>query len=303
MNHKGGGLLHVQFVDEAQQLRAEIDQLEGELQEKRSRLLVLARRRGTARSPSSTISGLKSYPRHNEEQRGALLTFFRHFFIGVMAICAAVAAGTFGTVTEHMASLLLSSATISCVYSFYSDVRRRWPLLSHTLEFQDSVYYLGFLLTLAALGFNMLVFSSSGKTAFSILAANGAALASTIAGLSLRVFMRRFRDECEVVHSGNLRESWGRHEDGTDSIKIHDPPGFRLLAFAGFIFTTKIYSEVLEPTIRDLQDEHIAALAQGRIGKARWVKLRGYFSFWSAVIALVPGSLLKRLMKIWKVMS
>ncbi len=82
--------------------------------------------------------------------------------------------------------------------------------------------------------------------------------------------------------------------------KIHRSPGFKLLSAAEFLFSAKTYSEVLEPTLRDLRLEHIEALAAGRIGKARWVKLRGYFSFWSAIIALTPVSLLKRLTELWK---
>ncbi len=86
------------------------------------------------------------------------------------------------------------------------------------------------------------------------------------------------------------------------NLKIHRPPGFKLLYLAEFLFSRKSFTEVLEPTLRDLQEEHNEALANGRIGKARWVKHRGYFSFWSAVVALAPVSLVKRLTEIWKVL-
>lgn len=82
--------------------------------------------------------------------------------------------------------------------------------------------------------------------------------------------------------------------------RVYRPPGFKLLALADFWFSRRTYTEILEPTLRDLQDEHIEALAVGRFGKARWVALRGYCSFWSAVIALAPVSLIKRLTELWK---
>lgn len=92
------------------------------------------------------------------------------------------------------------------------------------------------------------------------------------------------------------------------SPKIHSPstaghpPGFKLQIMASFLFSPKTYSEVLEPTLCDLQVEHSEALARRCFGKARWVTLRGYFSFWSAVFALAPVSLLKRLTELWKVL-
>jgi hypothetical protein len=46
----------------------------------------------------------------------------------------------------------------------------------------------------------------------------------------------------------------------------------------------------------------LEALAQGRDRLALWVVFRGYWSFWSAVIALAPLSLLRRLIDLWKVL-
>ncbi len=74
---------------------------------------------------------------------------------------------------------------------------------------------------------------------------------------------------------------------------IHRAPGFKLRAFAEFFFSPKTYEKVLEPVLRDLQDEHMEALAEGQIGKARWVRIRGTCSFWAAVAAQLPTSLIK----------
>ncbi len=75
--------------------------------------------------------------------------------------------------------------------------------------------------------------------------------------------------------------------------RILRPPGFKLQAFADLFFSPKTYGNVLEPVLRDLQAEHMEALAEGRPRKARWVHIRGTWSFWAAVVAQLPVSLLK----------
>ncbi len=86
----------------------------------------------------------------------------------------------------------------------------------------------------------------------------------------------------------------------TEPLKIHRPPGFALLSVAEILFSRRIRAEVLEPTIRDLQQEHLEALAAGRLSQARWIVYRGYWSFWSTVVAQIPVSLLRKVYDIWK---
>jgi len=67
----------------------------------------------------------------------------------------------------------------------------------------------------------------------------------------------------------------------------------RWLSFgAKLLFSRQAFSEILEPTLRDLFDEHREAQEAGRPWKARWVRLRGYGSFWSA-LAQTPVSAVK----------
>ncbi len=75
------------------------------------------------------------------------------------------------------------------------------------------------------------------------------------------------------------------------------PPGFRLLALASFWCSRSTYELVLEPIVRDLQEEVMEALAAGRVWKARWMRLRGTWAFWSAVAGLAPASTLKWLLQ------
>ncbi len=79
--------------------------------------------------------------------------------------------------------------------------------------------------------------------------------------------------------------------------KIHRPSGFKLLAIAEFSCKRKTYAKVFEPIIRDLQDEHNEALAANRLWKARYVRMRGYCAFWSAVWAQMSSSLVKFVLK------
>lgn len=78
------------------------------------------------------------------------------------------------------------------------------------------------------------------------------------------------------------------------------PPGWRLHCFAETWFSKKTFTQVLEPILSDMQLEYFEALAAKRPWKARIVLLRGYLSFWSAVVAQAPLSVLSLLYKVWK---
>ena len=84
--------------------------------------------------------------------------------------------------------------------------------------------------------------------------------------------------------------------------RVQAPPGLHLRALAEFFFSPKVYGEILEPNLRDLFDEYCAALSlrQGHHWKARWVRVRGYWAFCSAVVAQMPISAFKLIYKIWK---
>jgi hypothetical protein len=77
-------------------------------------------------------------------------------------------------------------------------------------------------------------------------------------------------------------------------------PGWGLRRFADLCFSKKAFTQVLEPTLTDMQKEHFEALAANRPWQARMVLVRGYFSFWSAVAAQLPISLARRVYEVWK---
>lgn len=82
--------------------------------------------------------------------------------------------------------------------------------------------------------------------------------------------------------------------------RLHRPPGYGLLWFADFFYSKKSVEECLRPTIQDLQDEYAEALAAKRPHKARWVRIRGTWSFACAAGLLTMASIGKQVVKIWK---
>ncbi len=114
--------------------------------------------------------------------------------------------------------------------------------------------------------------------------------------------LSQLADEIAAVERQQAPTSW---EDrpvrmAEESPRIHHAPGWRLLVIAEILFSRKVRAEVLEPTVRDLQQEHLEALAAGRLSQARWVVYRGYWSFWSTVVAQIPVSLLRKAYDLWK---
>ena len=55
---------------------------------------------------------------------------------------------------------------------------------------------------------------------------------------------------------------------------------------------------LVDPIISDMQTEHCKALAEARTVKARWIRIRGY---WSLCKALGFYSAGKNLAKIWRI--
>lgn len=75
------------------------------------------------------------------------------------------------------------------------------------------------------------------------------------------------------------------------------PPGIRLGQLSEFFFSEKTVTDVVTPILSDMQMEYCQALAENRIWKARWIRIRGYWSFWEAIALL---NVLKALAEIWR---
>jgi len=85
--------------------------------------------------------------------------------------------------------------------------------------------------------------------------------------------------------------------------KIVRAPGWTLLNVLSWVYSKKTMNGVFRPAIVDMQHEHVAALADGKRGLARWVQLRGYCSVGAAALGQLPVSLIKLAVKLWKAAS
>jgi hypothetical protein len=81
--------------------------------------------------------------------------------------------------------------------------------------------------------------------------------------------------------------------------RVLRPPGARLLSLVDFVFSKKT-AKLLRQPLLDLQVEYCEALGAQRPRKASWVRLRGYWSFWETVAMLMPVSLLRLVVQLWK---
>lgn len=65
--------------------------------------------------------------------------------------------------------------------------------------------------------------------------------------------------------------------------RISPPPGNSLRNLAEFFCSPKTMDLVVNPILSDLYVEYCDALQEGREAKALWVRMRGYWSFWTAL--------------------
>ena len=93
----------------------------------------------------------------------------------------------------------------------------------------------------------------------------------------------------------------------TADVRLTLPPGGKLRSFAFFLFKPATFHRVFEQVLADLVLEYFAAIDEDRrlnrrvLRKASWVRIRGYWAFWTAFCLQGPLSLVKRVIDIWKV--
>jgi len=96
----------------------------------------------------------------------------------------------------------------------------------------------------------------------------------------------------------SVRVAYGATHESKN--RILRPPGSFLGSIAEFVFSRKTVELVVTPIISDLQVEYCEALAASRKTKARWVRLRGY---WSLFKALGLYSIVKMFFEMWRKLS
>ena len=83
-------------------------------------------------------------------------------------------------------------------------------------------------------------------------------------------------------------------------VKIKRAPGARLLPFVRFFYSAKSVEQAFEPIYADFCEEYFAALAAGRKGHARWIRLRYYKDFVTAVGLFGVVRLAKTVFEYWE---
>jgi hypothetical protein len=73
--------------------------------------------------------------------------------------------------------------------------------------------------------------------------------------------------------------------------RIGAPPGSGVLSVAEFLFSKPTYRTVCD-TVNDLREEYLEALAAGRRGKARVIRVRYFFAFVAMALRWLPSKLL-----------
>jgi hypothetical protein len=84
-----------------------------------------------------------------------------------------------------------------------------------------------------------------------------------------------------------------------DRLRLVRPPGYSLFRAAEFLCARRTVDLVFQPLLSDIEIEYFEALADGRRIKAIWVKLRGQWSLISAMLALLPKSLIRALLTLF----
>lgn len=84
-----------------------------------------------------------------------------------------------------------------------------------------------------------------------------------------------------------------------ENVKIYPPPFRRLKSIARFVFPRKICERVFDEVVAQTEHEYFEALQEKAIWRARWVRILGIGTFWTAFFSQVSASIGKT---IWKFM-
>lgn len=120
----------------------------------------------------------------------------------VLALLAGTLGIAFGWFVEKLGSYALSwiptmMVPLAAMFGYVYAAYRTDPDDLATEAFADSVYYLGFLFTLIALTFSLLTITEGGVDTRGLVYRFGAALVTTVVGLSVRIYLVNFRFSAE----------------------------------------------------------------------------------------------------------
>lgn len=130
----------------------------------------------------------------------------------------------FGETFRALSSILIIIIPVIVMIAYAAYGWSRDPVTAESLQFADSVYYLGFLFTLLALIASLAQFGTSSERQFSDFVARfGLALITTVLGLGIRVLLSNFRiDGDEGIRSAEdaLAEASYKLRSNVDQISV-----------------------------------------------------------------------------------
>lgn len=124
--------------------------------------------------------------------------------------------------------------------------------------------------------------SVDSKSLAEIAVATDAQLQPFLRDQALRKLVWTAANPLPARHSA-IRRRWSKFQT-----PIRPAPGSHLLWLADLVFSRKSVEEILDDIIIDMRNEYNQALAQGRRGKAGWVRIRGTWNFFCAAWELSP---------------
>jgi hypothetical protein len=100
----------------------------------------------------------------------------------------------------------------------------------------------------------------------------------------------------EAVATGAILVRW-QSRRGT----VVRPPAWLLFSILRFFYSKQTVDEIFVQPIADMRIWHAIAKAEGRHVLAVWVLIRGYWAVWTVVWAHGGATLVKAIVRIWKV--
>jgi hypothetical protein len=81
--------------------------------------------------------------------------------------------------------------------------------------------------------------------------------------------------------------------------RIRQAPGAATLRLLAIVLSPRL-DRVYRQIVADMREEYIDALASKRTRRARWIVARGHLAMLAATIQLLPLSIVKRIVELWK---
>jgi hypothetical protein len=118
--------------------------------------------------------------------------------------------------------------------------------------------------------------------------------------ITLHILEVKGQIDIALNHQDKMFELQSKYTEEWKAIGRVRQPGQKLEIMSEFLFSKKFFSNVIFPLISDMREEYFEALSQNRMWKARWVRVRGTWSFFAAIGLDRAFALVSFFIKAWK---